>query len=341
MVTRSALLLLLAACRFGFDQTPAGDATTDVVASDVALDATAATTLRMDVVIYTELRVCMIGDTCNNNCLSIEDDTRTPKVRFAKNGNLAVVPPGDPRIATANVSQCMTTQLDATERTNLRTSLELLKANLATWTGNTLLLDVQFHEVSASSVMILYAFDAVWIGPGELPAAVKSSLSADTDFVIVTHDVRDDSLGWHLPFGYCALSFDHPNGAAGAAYSWVPRTMSSETFECATYDAYRDHFTGMLYNAVTTLSPFDDLYDGTYPACGAGDPDSSRWFPDPGACFMDPDWTQCGAAGCEMDFKQHMFERHWVRDLVTSANHCNNGVMDFGESGVDSGGNCP
>jgi hypothetical protein len=85
-----------------------------------------------------------------------------------------------------------------------------------------------------------------------------------------------------------------------------------------------------------------NLYDRSYPACGQGDPDPTRWFPSVEDCTTDPDFGACGAATCpDRDaFYTHLLARHWRRGEPFNGNHCSDGRMDRNETGVDTGGVC-
>lgn len=158
--------------------------------------------------------------------------------------------------------------------------------------------------------------------------------------MLVTHDVREDNSGLHLPLGgYCGLRYDADNGAAGAGFAWVPHTLVATPYECADASSYRNHLLDQLEFAVRHLSGFTDAYDGAYPPCNAGG-DPSTWFPRPWDCMSDPDWSACGQTNCDTGYLAHVFDRHWIPGRAFVGNHCLDGVMDYGESDVDIGGNC-
>jgi hypothetical protein len=89
-----------------------------------------------------------------------------------------------------------------------------------------------------------------------------------------------------------------------------------------------------------TLAP--ELYGGSYPACGQGDPDPTRWFPAVDDCVVDPDAGSCGRAACPdaAAFYLHILQKHWPRGRGFDGNYCADGRMDFDETGVDRGGVC-
>jgi len=104
--------------------------------------------------------------------------------------------------------------------------------------------------------------------------------------------------------------------------------------------------------AMNYLLGFKSIYPvdnpASYPPCGMGDPDSFKWFPDSEHWGIDPDSPWCGMTDAEKVgiAELHLFAHydaslsHYPLGFFTG-NHCNNGVQDFGESQVDTGGNCP
>jgi hypothetical protein len=164
--------------------------------------------------------------------------------------------------------------------------------------------------------------------------------STATDLFLISSDVRDDSTGLHTPYGSCGLAYGGSVGFYGAGYPWIPRVGSTGAGECLTSDGYLFWVLSQLTDGVRTMSGHPDLYSGTYPACGAGDPDPTRWFPSPFDCFVDPDWTDCGGTTCSPGFSQHLITAHLPHDIHVITNHCRDGVQDYGETGVDTGGNC-
>jgi hypothetical protein len=129
----------------------------------------------------------------------------------------------------------------------------------------------------------------------------------------------------------------------------VPKTTNF-TFECAHQDVFNHEFLHDLRIALDQLSGFQDIYvappgafgNPDYPACGQGDPDPHRWFPDPNDCNRDPDYApfcgNCTATNDQTD--SHILSVHWTPGTPLLANHCHDGLQDFGETGVDTGGDC-
>ena len=314
--------MIVAGCRIGFDP---------VVSVS---DASAPVQHRLDVIFYQQLTTCIVGDSCMNGCVSLRDDAGTEVVKLG--ANATAVLPGDPLIMTSEVAQCLTLTLDAGELATLHDTIAGLVADLESASGGRFLFDLRIHDITATLAMARYA-DVFWINPIQIDTTL---LSPDTDFVLSTTDIRDDATGLHLPNDYCGLSYHADNGVVGAGYAWLPHTKSAIGAECADLAGYRYQFLNQLWFAVRNLTPgFSDAYGGMYPACGAGG-DPLTWFPEQTDCMMDPDWSGCGQSPCDVGFVAHMFAAHWDPARPFFGNHCRDGVMDYGETGVDTGGNC-
>jgi len=97
-----------------------------------------------------------------------------------------------------------------------------------------------------------------------------------------------------------------------------------------------------LYFGLRDVNGFGDIATGTFPACGHGGPDPTRWFPFVDDCTTDPDASSCGMQACpdRNAFNEHVLSVHWPRGHAFNGNYCADGRMDFDETGVDTGGRC-
>jgi ricin-type beta-trefoil lectin protein len=302
--------------------------------------------LRTDVFLIEQYNVCIAGDPCPatppaSGCLPIFDGSGTIATSYAIDEHLSVSPyqPG----AAPPGSTCLQLTLGPDEETTLRMEVHQFATNVETWSHGALALDVRVHVVPAVSSSLSVFEHSLWASPSDLDAALRPSLGSATSFVMVSGGLRDPS-GLHPGLDYCGLSFGADFGLAGAGYSWVPRTGNVGSFECGQHGVLEIEWMHQLYFAVHSLSRFADLYPTSFPACGKGDPDPLRWFPDPDPNITnDPDSPFCGKDGETVDNDpaiQHVLETHWpaMRNFV--ANHCSDGVQDYGETGVDAGGTC-
>lgn len=108
-------------------------------------------------------------------------------------------------------------------------------------------------------------------------------------------------------------------------------------------------FEHQLTGAMVHLLGFHPIYTANtgYPACGTGDPDIFKWFPDSEDWGTEPDSPWCGLSAeqagiSEMHTLAHFDPslRHYPLGRITG-NHCRDGQLDFGETAVDQGGDCP
>ncbi len=298
---------------------------------------------RVDVLLMREVRTCFIGDPCTfGPCVGLRDDTGALRVAFADNAWFHVVREDDPAIGRAGLGQCVKLGLSDLEVENIRRELELTADNVRAWSGRDLHLRLVIHEVPSVSLALSRWGPGPWLAPWDLRATVERYLSPQTDFVIVTSGVRDSVTGYHHDVAGCGGTFGSDYGLAGAGWSWVPSTGASFWFECAEQSVYTHEWLHQLHFAVQNLSCFDDLYHGVYPACGAGDPDPTLWFPDSHACLVDPDYVGCstGSCGTADQLVQHILGAHYSRALRVVANSCRDGIRNYGETAIDEGGPC-
>ncbi|XXF77108.1 hypothetical protein P2318_29245 [Myxococcaceae bacterium GXIMD 01537] len=301
--------------------------------------------LRVDVFLLKDISTCVIGNVCvTEPCLFLADDSGTPRVRFADDGAFRGVTPDDPAVETAPVVQCLRLRMTDAQVAARRAELERYRDDVALWTNGDLMLDLRFHEMDATPLSLSRFGGGLWVAPWDLRPVGFPLLSTETDFTLVTPGVRDPDTGLHHELGGCGGTFGADLGLAGAGHSWVPDTEGAFSFQCADHGVYTHEWLHQLHFDVHVLSHFDDLYDGNYPACGMGAPDTRLWFPDTHECNRDPDAPFCGAVQCGTndEVNEHVLRAHWPpRGLRLITNHCRNGIQDYDETGVDIGPNCP
>jgi hypothetical protein len=300
----------------------------------------------VDAFLLRDVSTCLIGNRCaNGGCIALSDTSATPRVLFADDGALRGVPPGDPAIASAEVVQCLHLRLSDAEVADRRAELERYRDDVALWMGGDLTLDLRIHELDSVEMGLSAYNHGFWVNSSDARPILFPLLGRDTDFVIVTAGVRDPALDLHHELPACGLTYGASGGVGGAGYSWVPDTASSFWFQCADHGVYTHEWLHQMKFAVDELSHFPELYRGSYPACGEGDADTHRWFPDTHECELDPDYTGCVTKNCIGNdaVNEHVLRAHWpLRGLERFiTNYCRNGIQDFDETGVDTGPNCP
>lgn len=344
----SGLLLLLCAAACGPSREEDGSGAHECRRRRGRLspEAPSTRTRRVEAFLLKDVSTCFIGRRCGAGaCRTLSDSRGTPRVRFADDGTYRAVPPGDPALATAEVAQCVHLRLSEEEVAARRAELERFREDVTRWTGGALTLELRIHELDAAELGLSNVFGEPWIAPWDARPVLFPHLTRKTDFVLVTSGVRDAALDLHPELPACGLAYGANMGVGGAGYAWVPDTAAAFTFQCATHDIYTHEWLHQLHYAVHGLSAFEDAYGGAYPACGLGEPEPRGWFPDTHDCGKDPDLPTCGAASCGTSdaVNEHVLRAHWpprgLSRLVT--NHCRDGLLNHGETGVDDGVDCP
>ncbi|MDJ0766154.1 MAG: fibronectin type III domain-containing protein [Myxococcota bacterium] len=298
--------------------------------------------------------------TSSDDCFEFEDDNEIPQVRFSYD-DLQILEPSDPRVSDADHVHCFRSTLTESEVTHIHTEITEMRNKVFNWTNdpNTpdklLELDIDFHDVTESVEMEMGVWGAgPYLYPWDASKYLVQYLSPQTDFVIVSHHILDRETGYHTGIGGCGGAYGaHEAELAGAGYSWVPFTGGSPIpINCAVNGVYTHEWMHQLYAAVHHISQFEDCYGNpspSYPLCGDQSCDPKTWFPDVDTCHLDPDAPYCGASGDNCgehdEVHSHILGEHWPLQCDSQlctiyANHCKNGVEDFGEIGIDQGGPC-
>jgi hypothetical protein len=301
--------------------------------------------LRTDVFLIEQLGVCIAGNSCpatppTAGCLPIYDGSGSVSTSYAIDQHLSITPYDASAPAGAT---CLQLTMSSEDVATLQQEAQQFATNVETWSHGALDLEVHVHVLPTVSSSLAVYGHSLWPAPWDLDQFLRPSLTSQTSFVMVSSGLRDPS-GLHTQVGACGLSYGASIGVAGAGYSWIPRTGNVASFECGNHGPYEIEWMHQLQFAAKRLSGFNDLYPTTFPACGHGDPDPLRWFPDPDPNITkDPDSPFCGQNGSSIANDpaiQHVLETHWPAIRRFVANHCRDGVQDYGETGVDSGGNC-
>jgi hypothetical protein len=211
------------------------------------------------------------------------------------------------------------------------------------------------HEIAGPTAVSLRIAEGLpWLGPDEGRETIQPFVSRGTDFVVVSHGVRDLATGLRIDVDRCGNSFGASLGVLGTGYSWVPKTGRALPFECAGATTFTFEVTHQVRYGLEELSGYHDLYipsnpPGTcpffpntpsYPPCGQGAANPRLWFPDNEICAADPDYVLCGGQCDIPGFLEHVYRVHWNPGQVLTTNHCKDGLRDCSETGVDSGGEC-
>jgi hypothetical protein len=237
---------------------------------------------------------------------------------------------------------CLDLTLSADDVTSLEAELSTFGDNIKMWSKGALSLELNVHVLPRLATSMSSVYDrGLWLAPWDIKSIVTPAIAKNTSFIIESSGLHDPA-GLHLSPPACGSTFAGEYGIGGAGYSYVPRTGNSAPFECGVHGSYEIEWMHQVHFALDNLNGYHDLYGTSFPPCGQGDANPRLWFPDPDPNIRrDPDSPICGTTNpiSNDQAMQHVLSTHWPGQSFV-ANHCRDGVKDYGESGVDSGGNC-
>jgi hypothetical protein len=299
-------------------------------------------TLRVDMFLVRAVSSCAVGPACpsanSDQCFYVADRSGT-RVSFDP-AALRFVPPGDPAtIAGAGEHvQCFRMVLDDDGVTAVGEATNALRTRVFQDSGGDINLDVRLHEVPAIDAGFSAFGTGLFLEPDPLFAAALPMVTRETDLVYAVTGSGDPESGLSPRIDSCSGTNWLSRGViGGSAYTWMAIAAACDQDASLVFTLLVQ-----LYFGLRDVMQADDLYDGSYPACGQGDADPTRWFPYPTDCTTDPDFMACGAATCANRdaFYTHLLAHHWKRGEPFNGNHCSDGRMDRDETGIDTGGVC-
>jgi hypothetical protein len=293
--------------------------------------------LRADVLLVRRVDSCAIGSPCDSrdpeNCFHLSDEAG-PVLLFEPSG-LDFVPLGDERIATAELSGCFGLDIDDEGAAALREAFDQLRTRVFQLSEGRI--DIEFHVADIGPVAAGFkrweGGTGLFLEPFALEAQGLPLLGAETDYTFAVTGVSDLSGGYLPKIEPCGgTNWEQQGGLGGAAYTWL-------SADCVSASTLLWHLHVQTRFGLRDVNEFPDVYAGQYPDCGAADADPSSWFPGPEDCAVDPDSPTCGErCGFGEEFESHVLKAHFPASFI--GNHCANGLMDWDETGVDSGGIC-
>jgi hypothetical protein len=301
-------------------------------------------TLRVDAFLVRSVSSCAVGPACTSadpdQCFYVADRSGA-RVLFDP-AALRFVPPSDPAAmgGAAERAQCFRLVLDDAGLTVASEGLSALRTRVFQDSGGDINLDVRLHEVPAIDAGLSPFGLGLFLEPAALAGVATPMVTRETDFVYAITGSSDPESGLSPRVDACSGTNRLAQGAiGGSAYSWM--TISASCDRDVSF-LFNFTWTVQLSYGLRDVMQAPNLYDRNYPACGQGDPDTTRWFPSVEDCTIDPDFTACGAATCadREAFYSHMLARHWRRGAPFNGNHCSDGRMDRDETGIDTGGVC-
>ncbi len=299
-------------------------------------------TLRVDVFLVRAVSSCAVGPPCTSpdpdQCFYVAERGGA-RVQYDP-AAVRFVPPGDPAPMAGGRDQvqCFRLVLDDAGVAAAGVALGALRTRVFQDSGGDINLDVRLHDVPAIDAGFSVPTRGIFLEPTALAGVALPMVTRETDFVYALTGVSDPDSGLSPRVESCSGTNWLAKGViGGSAYTWLAISDA-----CGQDASFLFPWIVQLYFGLRDVMQAPNLYDRNYPACGQGDPDTTRWFPYVEDCTTDPDFTACGAATCaDRDaFYTHLLARHWKRGEPFNGNHCSDGRMDRDETGIDTGGVC-
>ncbi|MET0284780.1 MAG: putative metal-binding motif-containing protein [Polyangiales bacterium] len=299
---------------------------------------------KLDVAVYLarNLRSCFLGAPCDpevDDCTTGLYDDDGALVHAFRRDTLMALPDGDPGLHSTWPSVCLDLVMSDAQRDDALAQLEQFRSNVLAWTSGAVDLTIHAYDLELMNIGQERFGDGTWIAPPNIKANLYGLIDFVPDFHLIMAPTRDPVKKLHHAIGACGLTLGADAGIAGAGWSWVPITKGAFWFECENHGTITHEWLHQVYTAYHQLSGFDDVYDGKFAVCGGGG-DPRGWFPDTHQCNVDPDYASCGQESCTGEVNEHVLRAHWDPNLRFVANHCEDGIQDMGETGVDTGGRC-
>ncbi len=270
----------------------------------------------------------------------------------------------DPKYAKYAYRECFNITLTETEIAAIQRDVLLSRDWVKEWTDGALDFQVEFKILPHDHTGFT-APDFVF-GPFEVDDELLNPyVTTATDLVYVFTGVRDRERGVDLAH-WCGSSYGEL-GIHGASYAYIQYnesacnnvTINGQTvYEATLHELYHN-----VDWALYSLSHVPDAYQSVgpdwgnwnhaaWPACGQGLTDPQAWFPSIDLCEWDPDWIDCnnvasagrcihaGTVDGQISWYEHVMRAHYPRNVKYIGNTCRDGVMNYGETGIDRGGPC-
>jgi hypothetical protein len=302
------------------------------------------TNLTVAVYLPRRIATCFIGDPCapgTAGCIGLRNDDNALTEGFV-DATMQAVRTSSPQRQGARKEVCVEMVMTEQERGEILGELAAFQTNVRVWSHENIQLELRTFDFDRLDMDESRWGEGVWIGPWNLSEFARPRLDFVPDFNLVIPPIRDPQLRLHHDLGGCGGTFGADIGIAGAGWSWVPKTKSSFWFDCAEQPVVTHEWLHQVHYAYQNLSGFSDLYGWSLPACGLGDADPLRWFPDSHQCNDDPDYSYCGTGDCGGNdaVNSHILSAHWDPRLPFASNYCKDGVQDYDETGQDVGPSC-
>ena len=284
------------------------------------------------------IRTCFVGDRCESgslDCVGLMDDSWNVQEGFTRD-TFASVKPED----AYGDSVCLDLELEDSDVDRIEQSLGEFAAAQYRDSAGEIELKVQTVQIGEVNLALTRSWGGDW-GFFVTPLSIRSSAVAALDFVpdfsFIVPPSRDPTLELQHGIDYGGLAFGSWDPIAGSMTAWVPNN-----YALAGYFGHEWlHLLGFAYH---DFSYIPDIYpnQSDLPPCGEGHWNSREWFPSVDWCQYDPDFVSCGDGVCTEHeiWGEHILREHFNPGVPFVANHCKNGIQDYGETAVDYGGEC-
>jgi hypothetical protein len=296
--------------------------------------------LRLDVLVVRALSTCVVGNPCTSSdasqCYYVTDAAGARTTFDA--GSVELVPPSDPRVASAPQSRCLTLTIDDTQAAAVNDLMTGLRTRVFQLTGGDINIEVHTHDIAAVDAAFMRYSVGPFLPPSALEAVGLADVTRDTDFAFAVTGYRDATSGLAPKLDPCSgTNWIDQGSFGGSTFTWLALADA-----CARASVVMRAWVVQFYFGLRDVTGFGSTATGTFPPCGRGGADPTAWFPWVDDCTTDPDVATCGDASCpDYDsFDGHILSAHWTRGRAFNGNYCSDGRMDFDETGVDSGGLC-
>jgi hypothetical protein len=364
-----ALILFVIACAW-ITPTPVTPVTPTITPTSTFGSGVYHSTPTFQVFILTPVRTCIaandfysgdvaFGPNCgDHNCDNSQFDPPFPQTGI-KPSEI-----NDPKYANYAYRECFNITLTEAEIESIKRDVMLSRDWVYEWTDGALDFQVEFTILPHDHTGFT-APDFVF-GPFEVDDELLNPyVTTETDLIYVITGARDREKGVDLAH-WCGSSYGEYS-IHGSSYSYIQYNEGScNTVTIHGQTVYEATLHELFHNidwALYSLSGVTDVYQAaspdwakwdhaSWPACNQGVADTLAWFPSIDFCEWDPDWIDCNnvasAGAClhasevdgQMSWYEHVLRAHYPRSVHYVGNFCRDGRMDFGETGVDSGGPC-
>jgi hypothetical protein len=242
--------------------------------------------------------------------------------------------------------------------------MEITRDAVFEWTNGALRLELDMRVISHT--YLGFVAPEFVFGPFEVDDELLTPyVTTDTDFIYVVTGGEDHAQNKQLGY-WCGGSYGEMS-IHGAGYAYVQYQPGCNSVMINGEQVYEPLIHEWVHNldwALYNVNSVADSYqfDGpdwanwdhdSRPACGEGDPNPLAWFPSIDFCEWDPDWIDCnnvasagycvhaGEVNGQPSWYEHVISAHYPRHISFNGNHCQDGIQDWGESGIDTGWPCP